>query len=214
MWLKCWKRSELQPTHNDSIFKKDDIIIPVLGPMGAGRSTFINIAAGKAVTAVSDGLYPCTTEIIYLTVPCPNDTSRRVIFLDTPGFDNIDENGDASKVVSSIAAWVARSCGKDKKLAGVICLREIPLQGGRMPPSPNYLRELAGLCGKDAYQNIIMATTKWRVEGEVEIHHERELSRRYWGNMIKQGSRMVRFGGTYESAWDIVRPITEGKLHR
>lgn len=61
------------------------------------------------------------------------------------------------------------------------------------------------LCGKNALQNVVLATTMWdKVDGQVGILREKELKNGYWKTMIKQGSRTVRYRNTRESAWDIL----------
>jgi hypothetical protein len=62
------------------------------------------------------------------------------------------------------------------------------------------------LCGTDALQNVILATTMWDlVDEKTGNEREEELRTRYWRSMIDFGSQVARFRNTYESAWEIVR---------
>jgi hypothetical protein len=65
------------------------------------------------------------------------------------------------------------------------------------------------LCGHGA-ASVIIGTTKWGgVQPDVGKQREDQLSSAYWKDMIAGGSRMERFDGTYESAWQIVRCILQ-----
>jgi hypothetical protein len=61
------------------------------------------------------------------------------------------------------------------------------------------------LCGEQALQNIILATTMWgEVEEEVGLQREKELEKTYWKGMIMQRSKVSRFLNTHKSAWTIL----------
>ncbi|KAJ3503589.1 hypothetical protein NMY22_g18197 [Coprinellus aureogranulatus] len=67
----------------------NDIVIPILGATGAGKSSFINAymkAKGQRGEAkVGDTLVPCTVGLEAFVVDAHG---RRVVLVDTPGFDN------------------------------------------------------------------------------------------------------------------------------
>ena len=63
---------------------------------------------GRNVVEVSHKLRSCTAEIEPVIMdPHPNDPSRRLIFVDTPGFD--DTYIDDAEILRRIAAWLALS---------------------------------------------------------------------------------------------------------
>jgi len=75
-----------------SDMKEIDTLILVVGQAGVGKSTFINIVAGREVTNVSHGLEPCTVEPKYVICPLPRDPTSpsRIVLVDTPGLNNPD----------------------------------------------------------------------------------------------------------------------------
>lgn len=92
-----------------------------MGPTGVGKSTvstfslddfsgsvlqFINTAVGHTVTPVGHDLQSCTKKIQPFIVPREEDSTSRIVFVDTPGFD--DTNA-ADRTPRIIAAWVKQS---------------------------------------------------------------------------------------------------------
>jgi hypothetical protein len=67
------------------------------------------------------------------------------------------------------------------------------------------LRLFSRLCGREAMPNIVIVTTMWDiVPAKLGTGREDELKRDVWDDMLRSGSGFKRFGGNYESAWDIV----------
>ena len=56
---------------------------------------------------VGHDLKSCTANIHHSTIPHPNIPSRRIVFVDTPGFD--DTYVDDAEILKRIAVWLARS---------------------------------------------------------------------------------------------------------
>jgi len=187
-----------------------DIIIAVMGPTGAGKSTFINTATGQSATPVSHGLRSCTKTInVSDGVPYPGDTRRKVVFVDTPGFD--DTYLDDSQILKLIAGWLASSYKNGDKLAGIIYLHEIS-QNRIFGGTRKNLRMFGRLCGDGAARNVILATTKWAgLPEDIGQLREAQLSDTYWKGMLAEGSRMARFTNTRKSAWDIIDIIVKNK---
>ncbi|KAJ2924086.1 hypothetical protein H1R20_g13011, partial [Candolleomyces eurysporus] len=98
----------MPPTTNDAAStgrfhdaRDTDIVIPIIGRGGAGKSTFINYllqgasCSGKAVL-VGHGLDPCTTQLEYVVIDsgCRSELkdiiNRKIVLVDTPGLDGTD----------------------------------------------------------------------------------------------------------------------------
>ncbi|KAH7908656.1 P-loop containing nucleoside triphosphate hydrolase protein [Hygrophoropsis aurantiaca] len=205
-----WKKTELK--QGDTIMtnpRSDDIIIPIMGPTGVGKSTFINTAAGKDVTKVGHNLESCTAAIVHAIVPHPNYPSRRVVFVDTPGFDDTYE--DDTEILRRIAVWLAHSYSDNVKLSGIIYLHEIT-QARMVGTSRKNFEMFEKLCGIESAQNVILATTKWgNIKSDAGERRASQLET-FWKDMLSAGSQMERFNGSQKSAWDIVKTITDKKL--
>ena len=95
-----------------------------MGPTGAGKSSvmnsycyhivqsqtipqIINRIAGKDVVKIGHGLESCTSSIRHVIIPHPTDKGRRIILIDTPGFD--DTYISDADILECIALWLARS---------------------------------------------------------------------------------------------------------
>ncbi|KAH7925402.1 hypothetical protein BV22DRAFT_1034079 [Leucogyrophana mollusca] len=207
---KIWKGSEQRP--GDTVLqdaRPTDIVIPVMGPTGVGKSTFINTAAGADLTKVGHSLESCTAALTHAIVPYPYDRSRRIVFVDTPGFDDTYE--DDAEILRRIAVWLARSYSDKVKLAGIIYLHEIT-QARMVGTSRKNFDMFDKLCGVKAAQNVILGTTKWaNVKPDVAARREQQLGE-FWKDMIQQGSKMAKFDGTSQSAWKIINTITDKQL--
>jgi len=64
-----------------------------------------------------------------------------------------------------------------------------------------------GICGKDAFQNVLLVTTMWD-EVPLGVGEKRESgllqNDRRWKPMVAGGARTARFMNTAESAWAII----------
>ena len=68
------------------------------------------------------------------------------------------------------------------------------------------------LGGTDALGKVVLVTTMWgRVNPERGASREEELRTQYWRQMIANGSCVLRFEDSFESAWSIVDKILEGQ---
>ena len=67
------------------------------------------------------------------------------------------------------------------------------------------LRMFQRLCGDNALRNVMLVTTMWsEIDNVTALPREEELRTKYWGSMVKAGSRIARFDYNHESAWAIV----------
>lgn len=77
--------------------------------------------------------------------------------------------------------------------------------GGTLLRNPHMFENLWGVYG---IHNVLLVTTMWDDIQQVQgIYHEEELMAKPWNLMLKAGSRVLRFGYNYESAWSIVEQI-------
>jgi hypothetical protein len=71
------------------------------------------------------------------------------------------------------------------------------------------------LCGENALRNVILVTTMWdEVDEEMGSQREKELIGKYWKAMIEQKSKVVRYLGTSDSAWDIIDHFLQSSNQR
>ncbi|KAF9449511.1 P-loop containing nucleoside triphosphate hydrolase protein [Macrolepiota fuliginosa MF-IS2] len=196
----------------ESLVGKSPRIIAVMGPTGAGKSTFINTVSGVDVQ-VGNGLESCTQ--VLQAVSC-NDPfqNRDFVFVDTPGFD--DTHRSDVEILEEIAYWLEKTYEGGVKLSGVLYLHRIT--DNRMTNTlMRNLNMFEKLCGKDALSNVIFVTTMW---GELEEgddsgnKHEEELRNNYLKFFLSKGSQMLRFEQTISSAWGIINalPMTQKAL--
>jgi hypothetical protein len=94
-------------------------------------------------------------------------------------------------------------------LGGVIYLHDIS-QTQMLGTTRKNFDMFRKICGDEAAASVILGTTKWaEVRQGVGERREQQLIEAYWRDMIAQGSRVRRYGGTSESAWDIVYCILD-----
>ncbi|GLB39700.1 putative 50S ribosome-binding GTPase [Lyophyllum shimeji] len=193
----------------DDVFMLDprstDVVIPIMGPTGVGKSTFINRVADKDVATVGHNLKSQTAQLQHVVLAYPNDPTRRIVLVDTPGFD--DTYVPDSEILRRIGVWLARSYTANMKLSGVIYLHEIS-QTRMLGTSLKNLDMFNKLCGDDGMKNVILATTKWsEVLPEVGARRELQLKDMHWKPMIELGSQLRRFEDSKESGWKIIQTI-------
>ena len=78
------------------------------------------------------------------------------------------------------------------------------------PQALKNLRIFEGICGRDAFKNVVLTTTMWDdVDKETGATREAELKSIYWKSMIDRGSSTGRFKGTRDSAFHLIAPLRE-----
>ncbi|KAH7904134.1 P-loop containing nucleoside triphosphate hydrolase protein [Hygrophoropsis aurantiaca] len=183
-----------------------------MGPTGAGKSTFINTVAGKTdATLVGHGLTSCTSALQHVIVPHPTDPGRRIVFVDTPGFN--DTNIDDYDILERISAWLAKSYSNRVKVSAVLYLHDITMN--RMTgASKKTLNLFQHLCGEKASKGVFFVTTRWGPASSVdEEKREDELKETFFSSMLGHGATCERFLLSHESAWAIVNlVINKGAL--
>jgi hypothetical protein len=142
-----------------------------------------------------------------------------------PGFNDTDKTD--VEVLAMIANWLetTRMCvrllaysvpllttnryKKNLTLYGIIYLHRI--SDNRMAGAPLKTLQMFGkLCGDGAIRNVVLATTMWtKVNSNLGERREQELKARYWQGMLNLGSRTMRFGDSFNSAWKIIDQIVD-----
>ncbi|KAJ3516327.1 hypothetical protein NLJ89_g1189 [Agrocybe chaxingu] len=187
--------------------KETDIVIPVMGPTGAGKSTFINVVLGKDQLQVGHSVNSSTIQIAPVVIDltsCFSDLAgSRLILVDTPGFD--DTFVDDVEILKRIANWLAASYRKNMPIGGVLYLHDISLKRFTGTARRN-LEMFRRLCGQDALPKVIFVTTSWNLDTlESRERREAQMKSAHWKFMMDEGADVHRFDGTYESAWEIVK---------
>jgi len=209
------KTAQKNRSHSSFTGMETDIVIPIIGPIGAGKTTFINIALDDNLRKVGHGMGPCTTEpspvvvdpsIHRFTHPILKD--HRLVLLDTPGFDNPSK--DDEQILKQIVKWLTKSYPKKVIVGGVLYIHDITNKKFKaadrqiMEVFHGFHRKYRG----SAIQNTILATTNWGPpKPEDSENREKELMNTHWVTMISQGAELRRFLLDSESAWAIINDL-------
>jgi len=183
-----------------------DIVIPVMGPTGVGKSTFINTLLGRNAMLVGHDISSCTSTLQYAIVDNPPPCEgHRVIIVDTPGFDDTYE--EDVEILRRIAVWLASSYGDNMKLGGVIYLLSIADKRMKGTTRRN-LDMFHQLCGNKALARVVLGTTNWgEVLKDVGEKREQQLAKTFWNTMTASGSISLRFDKSEKSARDFLDTI-------
>ncbi|KAG8220499.1 P-loop containing nucleoside triphosphate hydrolase protein [Butyriboletus roseoflavus] len=190
-------------------FKADpsDLVILVMGPTGCGKSNFINTLMGKAEQRTAANLRSDTRDV---TPYCISDNGRRLVLVDTPGFD--DTYRPDSEILRLIANWLTQKYpdGATLKIAGIIYLHRIT--DNRMSGSAYKNLQMFGrLCGNIPLPRARLVTTMWDKAKDLAVAQNREaqLRNEFWWKLLNEGAVAKRFNNTQFCAWGIVRELTE-----
>ncbi|KAF6749489.1 hypothetical protein DFP72DRAFT_537269 [Ephemerocybe angulata] len=177
------------------------IIIPVMGMTKAGKSSFINKAASlpkekQAELEVGANLAPCTKklqdiETEGLLSEYPSLMRHRLVFVDTPGFDD-DEFSDY-ELLQFIADHLKESYRNGDLLGGVLYLHDISRDGFTGTPKKN-LKLFDRLCGENSMFKVVLVTTKWGRQTAEDDYgkREKELEDVHWASLIASGAITMR----------------------
>lgn len=98
---------------------------------------------------------------------------------------------------------------KDILLSGLVYCHRIS-NTQMAATSVRHLRTFEELCGKDALQNVILATTMWdEIDEATGKMEEERMKTKYWNKMLERRSTTGRFMGTYESALQLLQPLID-----
>ncbi|KAF5384428.1 hypothetical protein D9615_003468 [Tricholomella constricta] len=188
--------------------QQHDIVIPVMGITGSGKSTLINSLLGEKRLSVGHDIDPCTKVIKYVITKHPNDKALRIVFVDTPGLNSTI--APDREILQRIASWLKKSYRDGTRLAGIIYMHDISQARATSLACEN-LDYFDRLCAERNTQNVLLATAKWSSSGKnLEADREAELmGPEHWQPLLNRvGSRMGRLlDSTGKSAWALVNLI-------
>jgi len=184
-----------------------DIIVIVIGQPGAGKSSFINTAAGSKLP-VGHSLKSCTK--VVQSVPAISKAGRKVIFVDTPAFDIDLDNNAETNLKKKIEKWQKKTSTQKNIVAGILYLHKISEPRMTEPPLRR-LKTFEKLCGGSLPEKVILVTTMWDGVNSAEgSSREEQLRAKYWKATTNRPN-MVRFEDTTASdqAWHAVDLLLE-----
>ncbi|KAM0446062.1 hypothetical protein ACHAO4_009507 [Trichoderma viride] len=206
--LMALKSSE--KLRDDLESSEDAVVIALMGGTGAGKSTFISLLTDEDV-GIGHDLQSCTTKVGVYNF---NYKDRHTVYLlDTPGFD--DTNRPDSEILQEIAVYLAALYAQKIQLAGIVYLHRITdtrVSGSSL----KNIRILKNICGEDAFDRVVLATTMWSTLDSMEGGHEIGLQRceelqhsKFWGEMIQKKSIMKKHDGSAASALSIISELVD-----
>jgi hypothetical protein len=144
------------------------------------------------------------------------NNETRVWLIDTPGFN--DTNFTDYEILTEIAFWLSESYAESIVLTGIVYVHDV----GNTRIShegKNNLELFKKLCGDDALQCVVLATTRWDEVPKADAERrEAELRNKeeFWGGMISLGSTMIRQTGSpgTREARESARKIVEFLLSK
>jgi hypothetical protein len=129
------------------------------------------------------------------------------ILIDTPGFD--DTYHDDAAILSKLASFMASTYQQGTQLTAIIYVH--PIHHERFEGSArDNLHMFQKLCGDDFYPNVVLATNFWTcVDADTGARREAELRDKpeFWGDMVQQGSWVVRLPDEREAAVELLMEL-------
>ncbi|KDR66197.1 hypothetical protein GALMADRAFT_259681 [Galerina marginata CBS 339.88] len=186
----------------------DEIMIAIMGPTGTGKSSFIRLVTGNDKVVVSDSLESQTSEVTVFDYRRPD--GRRMILIDTPGFDDSRDDMTDADILGMIGAFLKEEYDNKRCLNGLVYMYNISntRMGGI---DRRNLKLFQQLVGKDTLCNVVVATTMWHAVPDKTIGERRqnELGSKdtMFKPLIDAGARIFPHDSGIESAQNIVAII-------
>ena len=211
-----------------------------MGPTGSGKSyvsiwkfqylrtmdhiryQFIDLLTGQLGQRAGNSLASVTSNIEATRLSFPSDPKKKIVLVDTPGFD--DTTRSDMEILSMISHWLKTTYAvffflsstlssgyryeRDVKLSGLIYLHRIT--DNRMAGSLyKNLRMFGELCGDLAMSQVVLVTTMWeRVVEAVGEAREKELHTIFWKSLRDKGSEVDSLKrANDQEAWGIINKV-------
>ncbi|THG96261.1 hypothetical protein EW026_g5536 [Hermanssonia centrifuga] len=187
----------------------ENVWIAVMGPTGAGKSTFINTASNSDLR-VGETLQSCTDKIEFSK--SFELEGRMVTLVDTPGFDDTAKSD--TEVLNIVCDYFSTEYANGRLLHGIIYMYRISDNRVSGTAARN-LQFYQQLCGPEALSNSVIVTNMWGlVDPKVGANREQELKSK--GNFFKPaldyGAKCLRHDNTTESAHNIIRAMIHNNI--
>ncbi|KAL8821638.1 MAG: hypothetical protein Q9191_007270, partial [Dirinaria sp. TL-2023a] len=206
-YVKCQRCfAEHEECSFENSDREDDSLILVIGPTGAGKTTFIGRCIDSIMLERSHGSEPKTRgseEAI------ASWGGHNIDLIDTPGFGAT--NHPDADILIELASFLADAYKQRITVTAVVYL--YPISSHRIRRSDvRTLKILAELIGNESVPKIILATTKWDT-GDTALYEQREkdLHTRFWGQFLAKGCMTFRLDGRRESALRILNAVIARK---
>ncbi|KAK3984005.1 P-loop containing nucleoside triphosphate hydrolase protein [Cladorrhinum sp. PSN332] len=180
--------------------------IAVIGPTGAGKTTFVSRVTGNTDLIINDGVDSVTQDAV--SVSCTID-GRQVTLIDTPGFDDSDPERKEVDILKIVSKHLMERHGAGTKLNGVILLQ--PISNARVGATEGFRTRLFKMMiGEESYDRVVIGGTHCADRTEAQTRVDRRTERdNIWGDMVKRGAHALPYGNTQKEALTIVRRLME-----
>jgi GTP1/Obg family GTP-binding protein len=144
-----------------------DVLIPVMGMPGSGKSTFVSLCTGEELDESSYFLDSYKTSI---TLHSFNYCGRAIHLVDTPSFGSA--NRSDKETFEDWAYWLLKASKLNLNITGMIYMHQVDKP--RVTSSQKrWLEIFKRIYREENYSAVIIATTSWdvvtREEGEARI---------------------------------------------
>jgi hypothetical protein len=136
--------------------------------------------------------------------------NSKILLVDTPGFDSSMETD--IYLLGQFVQFLKEQASQGVFLSGIIYLHRISdmKMGGSARKNLQLLREF---CGNQFLERVTLVSTMWDIiQNEVGFARERNLTGKYWAEMIGLGAVPLRYDGTEDSALRVIDRYLEREL--
>ncbi|KAF7762047.1 hypothetical protein Agabi119p4_8640 [Agaricus bisporus var. burnettii] len=217
-WRLCERKGAFFRHHDNteecaynivSMVLQNPPIFLVLGPSGAGRSSFIkHLLDDVKVISVEDSLTPVTT---YAQPYGVSIEEKRAFLVDTPGID------DPKKTFDHIEEWMKKRKPRLETIDGIIFFLPADISQGDLG---NYMHRnlVKPALGKfldvprNRYAGLVFVTSLRSDELVPRYPWSEDEVRDTLGTLERLGAKMRRFDNTLESAKEILGELVPGPV--